>query len=175
MSKLAEIRRKMAYYEACEASQKQAVRTWLAGMQQDFPFALTLTLKTSVTEKTERGTYQRPIKRDDCDRIALRFQQKLNREVFGRRAADKYGHTLKYLTVVEGERSCKALHLHIALGGLPKHVKPMQLQSLISNARLQVRELNEQFEVNVADSGWLEYITKELGRRDSDNVLWQLN
>ncbi len=174
MSKLAEIRKKMANGAECEPSQKQAVRTWLGGLHQDYPYALTLTIKPSVTEHTERGVYQRQIKRDDCDKIALRFQQKLNREVFGRRAADSYGHTLKYIAVVEGERSCKALHLHLAVGGLPAHIKPMQLQSLVSNARLQVRELNEQFEVNIADSGWLEYITKELGRRDTDNVLWQL-
>ena len=28
--------------------------------------------------------------------------------------------------------------------------------------------------VDIADSGWFEYITKEVGAKDTDNVLWTL-
>ncbi len=174
MSALAEIRRKTAHDPDRSPSQKQAVRTWLTSMREDYPFALTLTIKPSITDRTDRGVYQRQIRRADCDRIVRRFKQKLNREIFGRRAAENYGLSLKYLAVVEGERSGKALHLHLSIGGLPTHVKPMQLKELVSNARLQVRELNEQLDLKIADSGWMEYITKELGSGDTDNVLWQL-
>jgi hypothetical protein len=37
-----------------------------------------------------------------------------------------------------------------------------------------VRELDIQHDVQIMDSGWTDYITKELGPRDSDNVLWHL-
>jgi len=37
-----------------------------------------------------------------------------------------------------------------------------------------VEELDEQHKVDIVDSGWMEYLTKELGMKDTDNVLWDL-
>ena len=45
---------------------------------------------------------------------------------------------------------------------------------LVRNAKLKVAELDEQHKVDVVDSGWMEYLTKELGMKDTDNVLWDL-
>lgn len=172
--KLAEIRRRTAYNPNALPTQKAATRTWLCGMSNEFPLALTLTLKQTITEKNYKGTYRRNITRTDCERIARRFTQKLNREVFGKRKADKFGHTLKYLPVVEGERSGKNLHLHFAIGNLPKNIKFNQFDALVSKAKQHVEHVDVQHKVDIADSGWLEYITKEVGTKDTDNVLWTL-
>ena len=172
--KLQEIRARTAYDPNALPTQKAAVRAWLGGMSKEFPLSLTLTLKQTIVEKNDRGTFKRKLTRDDCERIARRFTQKLNREVFGKYAAEKGGKTLKYLPVVEGERSNKHLHLHFAVGGLPSHVRFNQFDTLVTNAKLHVEHIDVQHDVDITDSGWIEYITKEVGTKDSDNVLWTL-
>ncbi len=172
--KLQEIRTRTAYNPLAVPTQKAAIRTWLRGMSKNFPLALTLTLKQTIVETTNRGTYKRKLTRIDCELIAKRFTQKLNREVFGKRGADKFGHSLKYLPIVEGERSNKNLHLHFAIGGLPSHVKFNQFDRLVINAKLNVEHIDAEHMVDTADSGWIEYITKEVGTKDTDNVLWTL-
>jgi len=172
--KLDEIRIRTAYNPLALPTQKAATRKWLSSMHKEFPLALTLTLKQTIVESTDRGTYRRKLTRIDCERIAKRFMQKLNREVFGKLGADKYGKTLNYLPVVEGERSNKNLHLHFAIGGLPSHVKFNKFDGLVTNAKLHVESIDIQHKVDITDSGWLEYITKEVGTKDTDNVLWTL-
>ena len=171
---LYEIRRRMAYDPNAKPTQKAAVRTWLGGTTKDYPLALTLTLKQIIVEKTVRGTYKRKLTRIDCEQLARRFIQKLNRQVFGKRAADKFGLGLKYLAVVEGQRSGKNLHLHFAVGGLPGHVRFNQFEALVRKAKSAVENIDAEHEVELADSGWMEYITKEIGAKDTDNVLWTL-
>jgi hypothetical protein len=171
--KLREIRKRTAYDPNASPTVKTATRTWIQTMANDFPLALTLTLKKSIVEKTPRGTVQRAITKQDCERITQRFQQKLNRAVFGH-AAERHGKTLKYLPVVEGERSEKNLHLHFAIGGLPSHVRFNQFNALVCEAKKHVQHVDEQHKVDLADSGWLEYITKETAAKHCDNVLWQL-
>ena len=171
---LQEIRSRTAYNPNALPTQKAAVRAWLGGMSKDFPLSLTLTLKQTIVEKNDRGVYRHNLTRDDCERIAKRFIQKLNRQVFGKYAADKCGKSLKYLPVVEGERSNKHLHLHFAIGGLPSHVKFNQFDTLVTNAKLRVEYIDTEHKVDVTDSGWISYITKEVGTKDTDNVLWTL-
>ncbi len=171
--KLQDIREITAYDPAAAPTQKAAARAWLASLSRSYPLALTLTLKQTVTVSTPVGSHKRRLGRDDCDRIAKRFIQKLNREVFGK-AAERYGKQLKYLIVVEGERSEKNLHLHLAIGDLPSHVKFNQVANLVKQAKSHVLEIDEQYKVDITDSGWMEYISKEFGAKDTDNVLWQL-
>lgn len=169
--KLAEIRRRTAYTPNALPTVKAATRTWVQSMANDFPLALTLTLKQTIVEETPSGTVRRKLTKLDCERITQRFQQKLNRAVFGK-AAERYGKTLRFLPVVEGERSGKNLHLHFAIGGLPEHVKFNQFDALVCEAKKHVQNVDEQHKVDIADSGWLEYITKETATEHTDNVLW---
>jgi len=53
-------------------------------------------------------------------------------------------------------------------------VKFNEIDRLVRNAKLRVEELDEQHHVDIVDSGWIEYLTKELGMKDTDNVLWDL-
>jgi hypothetical protein len=169
--KLEEIRKRTAYNPNAMPTVKAATRTWLQSMYKDFPLALTLTLKQTIVEETLKGNVRRSITKADCERITQCFQQKLNFAVFGH-AAKRHGKTLKYLPVVEGERSGKNLHLHFAIGGLPDHVRFNQFDSLVCEAKKHVPHVDEQHKVDIADSGWLEYITKETATKHSDNVLW---
>ena len=171
--KLEEIRRRTAYNPNALPTVKAATRTWVCSMANEFPLALTLTLKQTIVEETPKGTVRRAITKQDCERITQRFQQKLNFAIFGN-AAKRHGKTLKYLPVVEGERSGKHLHLHFAIGNLPKHVRFNQFDALVCEAKKYVEHVDEQHKVDIADSGWLEYITKETATKHSDNVLWQL-
>ncbi len=170
---LYEIRKRTAYEPDASPTQKNAVRSWLAGLRSEYQFAVTLTLKQYIELKLEHGVNYKRLVREDCDRIAKRFIQKLNRQAFGK-AAERHGKGLSYLVVVEGERTAKPLHLHLAVGGLPKHHLPNQFVTMVKNSVDLVWELDTQHDVQIMDSGWTDYITKELGRRDTDNVLWHL-
>jgi hypothetical protein len=44
----------------------------------------------------------------------------------------------------------------------------------LRNAKLRVQELDEQHKVDIVDGGWMEYLTKKLGMKDTDNVLCDL-
>jgi hypothetical protein len=45
---------------------------------------------------------------------------------------------------------------------------------MVRNAKRKINEINEEHKVDIVDSGWSEYITKELGMADTDNVFWDL-
>jgi len=171
---LHEIRRRTAYNPNAVATQKQATRDWLRGLHTQYPLALTLTLKQSITIKNNNGVFIQKLDRDECRRIARRFTHKLNQQIFGSRGAKKHEKGLKYLIVVEGERTNKRLHLHMAIGNLPSHVKFNEFDGLVQNAKAKVEWLDEEHKVDIVDSGWMEYLTKELGMNDTDNVLWEL-
>jgi hypothetical protein len=172
--KLQEIRERTNYSYPHVASSKDVLCSWLSAQSAQYPYALTLTLKQTVQTNTALGSVTRSLKRDDCIRIARRFQQKLNRQVFGKRAAESYGKGLRYMVVLEGERSDKRLHLHMAIGAVPRYIKPNAIAARIAAAKQLVSEIDTQHKVDIADSGWLEYIAKEATQNDTDNVLWEL-
>lgn len=91
-------------------------------------------------------------------------------------ALRKYGKALKYFAVVEGGGyTGKNLHLHMAIGNLPVHVKMEELDELVSRAKQYVEGVDEQHVVAMAtDCGWMDYITKEVSKSNSDAVLWRL-
>ena len=168
-----DIRKQTAFDPSAMPTQKEAARNWLRGMHTQYPIALTLTLRQTTALKTASGVCYQSITKDDCHRIAERFKKKLNQQVFGH-AAKRHGKSLTYIVVIEGERSCKRLHLHMAIGNLPAHVKFNQLNALVTEAKVHVDNVDEQHKLDITDSGWMEYITKELGHNDTDNVLWDL-
>jgi len=168
-----QIRQKTAYCASTAPTQKQATRTWLNSLHKQYPAALTLTIKQYNAVKNNKGVYIQKLDKNECQRIARHFTEKLNQQIYGNNAK-RYGKGLKYLIVIEGERTGKSLHLHMAIGGLPDFIKFNDLDQLVCNAKLKVAELDEQHMVNVVDSGWMEYLTKELGLHDTDNVLWEL-
>jgi hypothetical protein len=172
--KLNDIRRRTAYDPNALPTQKQAARAWLNGIAKDYPIALTLTLNQVIKEVTPKGMYYRQLSKEDCEKAAARFICKLNEETFGKNAVRRHNKGLNYIATIEGERSQKQLHLHLAIGGFPADYKFNQLGNKVRQAKAHVQNLAEQHKLDICDSGWVEYITKELGRKDTDNVLWHL-
>jgi hypothetical protein len=161
-------------YAVASSSHKHATRAWLIGKHTEYQLALTLTIKQAIEVKSATGTYYKRIDKDDIRRIATHFTHKLNKQVFGVSAAKGGKKSLKYFAVIEGERSFKRLHLHMAIGGLEKHTQWNKFEELVCNAKRSVKELDEQHKLDIMDSGWMEYMAKELGTKDTDNVLWEL-
>ena len=151
---LHQIRQKTAYCATATPTQKQATRTWLNSLHKQYPLALTLTLKQSFVVKNANGAYIQKLDKNEVRRIARHFTQKLNQQVFGN-SAKRYGKGLKYLIVVEGERTHKNLHLHMAIGDLPSYVRWNEMDGLVRNAKLRVEDLDEQHKVDIVDSGWM--------------------
>jgi len=171
--KLEQIRKRTAYPESIKPTCKTALREMLLQTAHDYQFALTLTLKSSIKVETESGTYHRKLTVEDCGKAVARFEWKLNQIIFGTRATNSYGRTLKYIPVLEGVKSRKHLHLHLAIGGIPQFVKFNEVSTLTLLAKSRVELLDNQFNLKIADTGWCDYISKEGGRWDTDNVLWQ--
>jgi hypothetical protein len=57
---------------------------------------------------------------------------------------------------------------------MPRHVKPSLVPAYVSAAKQLVAEIDAQHKLDIADSGWLDYMSKEATRNDTDNVLWEL-
>jgi hypothetical protein len=171
--KLADIRKRVAYNENAPLTQKQATRLFLSSKANEYEFAVTLTIKQNSVITNNNGTRTQVTRKDDLLRTAKKFTQKLNRLTYGRNA-DYNGKGMKYFAVVEGERTNKLLHLHLAVGNKPANMPFSKCGELIRKAANLCELVNEQVDVQIMDSGWMEYITKEVGSKDTDNVLWQV-
>lgn len=170
--KIDEIRIQTAYTQSIKPNKKTATRDWLRSLCKNYPIALTLTLKQTYLVKNERGVFVKKLTRLDCDAIAERFANKLSSVAYGN-AYKRHNKKLNYLIVVEGGNT-KNLHLHMAIGNLPTHIKFWEFDNLVKKAKCLVDEVDEQHMTKIADSGWTDYITKELSKEDTSNVLWHL-
>ena len=166
------IRHKTAYNDSDTATLKADTRTWLRSLHDRYSIACTLTLKQTITEKTQLGTYKRQITAYDAKNTAQHFIKKLNKEVF-KNSAKRHNKTLHFIVVCEGERSSKHLHLHFAIGGIGTD-RLKEMNRHINNAKQYVQNIDKEFKATIADSNWMDYITKELGNKDTDNVFWDL-
>jgi hypothetical protein len=166
------IRLKTAYSDSNVAKLKADTRTWLRSLHDRYSIACTLTLKQTITENTQLGTYKRQITTNDAKNTAQHFIKQLNKEVF-KNSAKRHNKTLNYIVVCEGEKSFKRIHLHLAIGGIEtRRLKEMNRH--IHKAITCVQNLDRQFETKIADSGWMHYITKDLGNKETENVFWDL-
>ena len=157
-------------------NQRQQIQEWLLrDFSDQLPVALTLTLKQHLSYMTNHGLLHVQLDKYLCAVIAERFIQKLNRQVFGRRQADKKAKSLSYLVVLEGggrdSKRGKDFHLHLAMGGLPDGLDFWKLRPKVARAHSLVPELNQQIRTTPADEGWLLYLTKEIEFDDSATVL----
>lgn len=162
------------YSETTKPTLKDEVENWFVSISKNYPLALTLTLKQTNKVVSTKGVAFMAVTTSECRCIAKRFIKKLNRQVFGKRAAEKYGKKLNVIPVVEGDGINKRLHLHFAIGGLPNHITQDDFERKVEIGRQLVAGLDIQYKIDSADSGWLTYIAKEVGKRDTDNILWDL-
>jgi len=166
------MRQRTAYVEQ-KKTQKEALRDYLRSRQADFDYALTLTFKPSSLVTSNNGVYYRKLSKDVVAETAAKFKRRLNNIALGS-AAKLHGKSLNYFFVIEGERSCKQLHLHVALGGELRRIGLNELKGAVEQAAALCEGTGDKIDVQIADSEWLGYMTKEVGKHDTDNVLWEL-
>jgi hypothetical protein len=169
---LQRIREKTAYLEQPKNDLLTAGRVWAPHIFKG-AVALTLTLKQSFKVVTNKGIYYKGLDRDDCKWIAERFKKKLNQAVFGN-AAKRFNKSLKFLVTVEGGAGGLNLHLHMVIGEFPEHIKWSEIDALVIKAKDKVAEINKEYRLKNCDSGWAEYVVKEITQKSTDNVLWDL-
>ena len=75
---------------------------------------------------------------------------------------------------LKGGRTGNNLHLNIAISDLPNNVKQNEVDRLVHKAKLKVAELDEQDKVDIVVCSQMEYLIKELGIKDTNNVIWEL-
>ena len=172
MWKINEIRQRTGYAEQ-KKTEKDALRDYLLGRKDDFNYAVTLTFNGHVKVANEKGVYYKTLEVGDVARTAAHFKNRLNRLTLGS-AAKNFGKSLNYMFVVEGVQSGKHLHLHLAVGGELRKIKSNEFAKTVVDAAADCELLGEQLDVQVMDSGWLQYITKEVDKHDTINVLWEL-
>jgi hypothetical protein len=126
----------------------------------------------------------RSLTRDELD-AALKLLIKLINKKVLKKKYTHFGEKLKMVMVIEGEKSMKDLHAHFAI----KKPENMCIKQFVKLIRYAL-EVSGEFEIksktynidtdnvdkkyryklDLVDSGWLYYITKELHKNDKQNL-----
>ena len=185
--KLQAIREELHKKGAYNTTKKQVLCDWLAtGGQMRLQFGLTLMPQKLLYKHTAKGDVYRHLNRQELDAAVQRFMELLSKVCY-KQAYKRYGKKLRGIYVLEGERELKDLHAHLALE-ICDYMDAIQFKHSVAKALELSGEFviyNETYNENrhdrldkyryrldAIDSGWITYITKELGRNDTDKVLF---
>ncbi|MDN4018425.1 hypothetical protein [Zwartia panacis] len=177
-------------------SNRDLYRSWFQGYLSDRELALSSTndfhkalpkLPVSLTLMP-----QRRMSHDDLYRISVKFVDVLNRVVY-KNAYKRYDKKITTLFVIEGEKSLKSLHTHFAFS-LPDNMNCKKFFNIIHrvvqmnddflfeteaqkkrNKKFPPLPLEERYhyKIDIADTEWLGYITKELNTKQLDRLYFQ--
>ena len=147
------------------------MRDFVRGFANDYKVALTLTLKQSWYDKCGKMRVMHYLSESDVPRIYERFQWQLNKLVWKQRHY-RHGESLKFFRAWEDGFGTKRIHLHAAIGNFPPGFKLNTLPELVERAARQCYEIDFEHKEDICDSGWLDYITKEVAKHDTDKILW---
>ena len=168
---LFEIRQIIQASELQRPNCRTATRQFLLGLYSDYQVALTLTLHQKWFDKFGMMRIKHYLKVEDIPYIYARFQHQLNKLIWKNRYT-RFGEKVHFLKAWEDGQGEKRIHLHAALGNFPTNFRFNKLPSLIEKASRQCFEIDFQHKEDICDSGWIEYITKEVGKDDTDKILW---
>lgn len=150
---------------------KIACREFLPRLISEHNVGITLTLKSSWYSMNGRMRVIFYLHDANIDLIVKRFFHILNKLIW--KNEYKNGkNNLKSISVVEDGFGKKHTHLHCAVGNFPRNFNFKDLPRLVKKASKECFEIDVQHKEDIADSGWIEYITKEIGKRDTDKVQW---
>jgi len=157
-----------------------AYRQMIEPYSKNLQFAVTLTLKTSATIKVKRFanygeqhfTYSKCLTEELLDGTVKRFSKLLTASLYGNQSKHKNKRAWALpliITCVEGRKSDKRTHLHMAIGNVPA-IKRDNFNILVAQTWVRCDFANKSVCVKpISDgAGWLAYITKEAGYADSD-------
>ena len=170
--KLFEIREMLSQYEVAKPNCRVAVRQFLNGMATDYQVALTLTLKHKWFTKNGKMKVEHFLTPYDLPKIYERFEYKLNKLVWKQKFYRHQAEKIRFFRAWENGNGSKRIHLHAALGNFPRDFRYNSLPKLVERAAKECFEIDCQHKEDICDSGWLEYITKEVGADNTDKILW---
>ncbi|HQR86486.1 MAG: hypothetical protein B7Y59_03915 [Burkholderiales bacterium 35-55-47] len=168
---LFEIRQIIQKSELNRPNCRTATRQFLGTLASDYTVALTLTLNQKWFDKCGLMRVEHYLKEEDIPYIYARFQHQLNKLIWKNRYT-RFGESVKMLRAWEDKHGTKRKHLHAALGNFPSNFKLNTLPLLVEKASQQCFEIDYQHKEDICDSGWIEYITKEVDKDNTDKILW---
>jgi hypothetical protein len=159
---------------------QQAYRQHIAPYSKYVQCAVTLTLKQAAKIRVKRfenygDEYYEFLSYLDEDKLRSTikfFTTQLTNELYGNQSKHKNKqHWAKPLviTVVEGRNTHKLTHLHLAIGNIPathlgniaQHTEAAFKRCDFANKQMCIKHVT-------SSTGWLGYITKEVGYTDDD-------
>jgi hypothetical protein len=168
---LYDIRKIVSDAELDKLDCRSEIRAYLNSMHNQFQVAMTITLHDVWFGKNGLMKVKHPLVAEDLPKICERLESKLNKLVW-KNGFVRYDKSLNFFKVWEDGHGTKKPHLHYAVGNFPSDFKMNTLPGLVEKASGECFEIDLQHKEDICDSGWLEYITKEVGKKDTDKVLW---
>lgn len=189
--KLEEIRKKVGYSKKTKTSLKQWLRIWLAS-SNNYQMSITVMPKKQFVKhlpsyyNSKKKVAQREMTKAELKAAYERLMAIINEQVH-KKAYKRFGRKLNAVAAIEGERSFKDLHLHIAIGAKPSYLTFAELKQRIEKAIRISGDFETdntsyvegksddgdkyRYKVDIMDSGWVDYITKEMAKDNIDNLL----
>ena len=188
---LHEIREALEKKGAYNKGHNQIISNWLAhGCETKFELGLTVMPKKVLykyvpsSKKVKDNKLLRHLNRSELERASIRFIDILNRLVY-KHSYKRYNKKLDVVMVIEGAKSAKDLHTHFALTK-PKEIiwnefarrvkKALEMSGDFEifdptyNFFKDRAEEQYRYKLDIIDSDWLYYITKELEAKSVHNL-----
>ena len=188
---LHEIREALEKKGAYNKGHNQIISNWLAhGCETKFELGLTLMPKKVLykyvpgSKAVKDNKLLRHLNRSELERASIRFIDILNRLVY-KQLYKRFNKKLDVVMVIEGAKSAKDLHTHFALTK-PKEIiwnefarrvrKALEMSGDFEifnptyNFHKDRAEEQYRYKLDIIDSDWLYYITKELEAKSVHNL-----
>ena len=188
---LHEIREALEKKGAYNKGHNQIISNWLAhGCETKFELGLTVMPKKVLykyvpgSKAVKDNKLLRHLNRSELERASIRFIDILNRLVY-KQLYKRFNKKLDVVMVIEGAKSAKDLHTHFALTK-PKEIiwnefarrvrKALEMSGDFEifnptyNFHKDRAEEQYRYKLDIIDSDWLYYITKELEAKSVHNL-----
>ena len=170
--KLHEIREIVSKFEHDKPNCRTAIRQFLTQFGNDYQVGLTLTLNQKWYTMNGLMRVDHYLTEKDLPKIYERFEHKLNKFIWKQKYYRYNAERIQFFRAWENGNGTKRIHLHAALGNFPQGFKFNTLPKLVEMASKECYEIDHQHKEEICGSGWLEYITKEVGEDNTDKILW---
>lgn len=170
--KLTEIREKLDKNGLLKETCRDAARSFIRSNSNQFKVMLTLTLKQSWYDKNGLMKVSHYLTTEDIPVIYSRFEHKLNRLVWKSKYTRHQSERLDILKAWEDGFGTKRIHLHALIGNLPEYLTFNSFACLVKEAVNECYEMDSQYNGTLCDIDAVDYITKEVGKRDTDKIIW---
>lgn len=151
---------------------RDAVRQFLRTNGKRYQIMLTLTLKQQWFDKNGMMKVKHYLSEKDIPKIYERFEHKLNRLVWGSRYIRFNNASLCLIKAWEDGYGTKRKHLHMLIGDFPQKYRFNEFRAQVEEATYQCYEIDQKYDAQLCDTDAIDYITKEIGKKDTDKIIW---